>query len=258
MSALVRADWRAEPAASPAGRLQALAPELRLVLAAAFALVTVLLGQIPQLLAALALAGLLAVLARLPLARTLRRMLALDGFMLPLLLVLPLSVPGVPVARFGPFALSVEGLAEAARILLTANATVLAVLALAGTIEPARFGHACQRLRLPAKLVTLLLFTVRYIAVLQQEYRRLRQAMRARAFRASGSRHSWRSFGHLFGMLLVKSFERAERVTAAMRCRGFTGRYYWPEAPPLTASDWRFGLLLGLATALLLASEALA
>jgi cobalt/nickel transport system permease protein len=38
--------------------------------------------------------------------------------------------------------------------------------------------------------------------------------------------HSYRAIGYLVGMLLVRSFDRSERVLAAMKCRGFRGRYY--------------------------------
>lgn len=38
--------------------------------------------------------------------------------------------------------------------------------------------------------------------------------------------HTYRSLGHLVGMLLVRSFDRAERIAAAMKCRGFQGRFY--------------------------------
>ena len=31
-------------------------------------------------------------------------------------------------------------------------------------------------------------------------------------------------FGYLIGMMLVRSLERSERILAAMKCRGFTGR----------------------------------
>jgi cobalt/nickel transport system permease protein len=50
--------------------------------------------------------------------------------------------------------------------------------------------------------------------------------MRARAFVARADRHTWRSFGWLIGMLLVRSFERSERIVAAMKCRGFDGRFH--------------------------------
>jgi cobalt/nickel transport system permease protein len=95
----------------------------------------------------------------------------------------------------------------------------------------------------------LLLFAVRYLGVLEAEYGRLRAAMRARAFRPRTDAHTLRSLGHLVGMLLVRSAERAERVMAAMRCRGFTGRLYvlddlrWRAADSVVAA----GLALAIA-----------
>jgi cobalt/nickel transport system permease protein len=40
------------------------------------------------------------------------------------------------------------------------------------------------------------------------------------------NRHTYRSFGYLVGMLLVGSLDRSQRVIAAMKCRGFRGRFH--------------------------------
>jgi cobalt/nickel transport system permease protein len=87
-------------------------------------------------------------------------------------------------------------------------------------------GQALHRLRLPDKLCHLLLFTYRYIYVFEQEYRRLVQAMKIRGFQPRTDLHTYRSYGYLAAMLLVRSFDRAERVFQAMRCRGFHGAFY--------------------------------
>jgi len=50
--------------------------------------------------------------------------------------------------------------------------------------------------------------------------------MQARAFVMGTNRHTWKSIGYLFGMLLIRSVERAERINDAMKCRGFCGRFY--------------------------------
>ena len=176
----------------------------------------------------------------------LRRLLLLEGLMLVLLVLLPFSVPGQTLWQLGPFEASQEGALQALIILLKANGVVLALLALVGTLEPVTLGHALARLRLPDKLVHLLLFTVRYLEVLNKEYVTLRQAMRVRGFRARSDRHSWRSLGWLMGMLLVRSLERARRIQAAMKCRGFSGRFYLLDGVP-----WRHGDSLFSVTALL-------
>ena len=261
MSGLVRTDsagTEGGDASPPAGIIQRIDARIRVVIALAFAVTAVSLDDLRLLVAALAFALLLAALARLPTARTLKRLLGMDAFMIPILVLLPFTVPGEAIGSVASWPVSAEGVRQAATIVVTANAVVLAVLALVGTIEPARLGSVLCALGLPAKIAHLLMLMTRYVAVFESEYARLRLAMKARAFRPRGNLHTWRSLGYLFGMLLVHSFERGERIADAMKCRGFAGRLAAPDRPPLAAADWAFagiaGLALsGLATASLLA-----
>lgn len=239
------------------GPLAGLDPRLRVLAAAASAVTAVSLHSLDVLAAAFAAALGLAALARLHPGATLRRMAAMDLFMVPLLLFLPFTVPGLPIAELGPWTVSREGVLRAVEIVLTANTVVLVLMSLLGTMPPVVLGHALARLRVPDKLVHLFLFTVRYITTLEQEYARLRLAMRARGFRARGNAHTWRSFGWLFGMLFVRSFERAERITDAMRCRGFAGRYYSLDAIGWRRADSVAAAALAAVPAVLLAAEAL-
>jgi cobalt/nickel transport system permease protein len=202
-----------------------LAPRTRVILALLFALTVILTSSLAGLVLALCLAMGLTVLARMPFRQTLRRMMALEGFMLAVLALLPFTVPGEVIAQPLGFALSAEGLTKAAVIALRGNAVALAVMALVGTLETVTLARALGGLGAPERLIHLFLFTIRYLDVLEQEYRRLRLAMRARAFQVRTGLHCWRSVGYLFGMLMVRSLERAERIDAAMRCRGFTGRF---------------------------------
>lgn len=215
-------------AGAPINRLD---PRTRVVVAVTFALVVVALGHVPTLLVAVILAALAALAARLDPRGTLRRMLALDGFMIMALVLLPFTQPGDPVASFWGIEASRQGMEQALVILLKANAVVLMVLGLVGSMDNATLGHALGRLGAPEKLVNLFMFTIRYLDVLHQEYGRLRIAMRARAFVMRCNWHTWASIGYLFGMLMVRSIERSERIVAAMRCRGFDGRFPHHEKP---------------------------
>ncbi|MFO1070288.1 MAG: cobalt ECF transporter T component CbiQ [Geminicoccaceae bacterium] len=238
--------------------LRRIDPRIRVVAAVAFAVVTVALHEPWPLVAALAVATALAMAAALPVRATLRRMLVLDVIVLPLLAILPFTVPGAVAFAVGGTAASWEGIGRAIEVLLTTNAVVLALIALVGTIEPSLLGHALAGLRLPPKLVQLFLLTTRYVAVLHEEHERLRQAMRARAFRPRGNRHTWTSYGWLFGMLLVRSFERAERILEAMRCRGFDGRVHRLAPAPADRGSLAFGIGFGLLLALLLVADRIA
>jgi cobalt/nickel transport system permease protein len=199
-------------------------PRLRIVVAVLFALCVVTLQRPATLSLALALALLLAMAGGLGGRSLWVRLLPLELFMLVLLLTLPFSVAGEPVLQVGPLTASAQGFELALSILLRANAVLLAMLVLLGTLEPARLGHALARLGVPERLAHLLLLTVRQIQLVGDEYARLRLAMRARAFVPRSDRHTWRSVGWLMGMLLVRSLARSRRVLDAMRCRGFDGR----------------------------------
>lgn len=213
------------------GALAALDPRSRTIAAGLFALVVVAQDSLPAVAAALALALLTAVLACLPPLATLRRLLALDGLMVLAVLSLPFTVPGEPAITLAGIDASEAGLRLSLAILLKANAVVLMMLALLGSMEAVVFGQALRRLGLPEKLVQIYLFTLRYLDVLHREYRRLRTAMRARAFTPRSNRHTWRSLGYLVGMLMVRSVERSERIVAAMRCRGFDGSFPVLDVP---------------------------
>ncbi|WP_412917519.1 cobalt ECF transporter T component CbiQ [Pseudogemmobacter blasticus] len=231
----------------PSPLVRRLDPRGRILAALAFAVVVTGLSSLTALVAALAAALALLAVSGLPVATTLKRMMLMDGFIVFMLVLLPFSTPGTALLVVpGGFVASAEGLRLAVEIALTANAVILALMVLVGTMEPVVLGHALARLRVPERLVHLLLFTVRYIEVLRDEYSRSRQAMQARAFRPGSNRHCWRSLGQLVGMMLVRALERSERILQAMKCRGFTGRL------PLL-SDLRFGRIDGLAAVLFLA-----
>lgn len=188
----------------------------------------------------------------------LRRLLHVEGFMIVLLVLLPLTMPGRTLAQIGPLALSEEGLRRAFAIVLKVNAAALATFALLSSLEPVRLGRGLASLGMPARLVHLLLFLVRYQTLFREEGARLIEAMRARGFKPGLNLRTWRAYGNFTGMLLVRSMERAERVEEAMRCRGFTGRFPLRATKPLRLVDLRFGASVGALLALILVWDRLA
>ena len=87
-----------------------------------------------------------------------------------------------------------------------------------------------------------MMFTIRYIEVLREEYLRLRSAMKVRGFRPGTNWHTYRSFGYLVGMMLVRAIERSERILAAMKCRGFSGRMLLLQDYKLSHKDIVFAV----------------
>ena len=65
------------------------------------------------------------------------------------------------------------------------------------------------------------------------------------------NRHTYRAYGYLVGMLLVRSLDRSERIVAAMKCRGFRGRFYLLDHFAYSLHDLGFAVT-GVALLLLL------
>lgn len=79
-----------------------------------------------------------------------------------------------------------------------------------------------SRLRVPAILIAIVGFMIRYLDVIDDELGRMRTAMVARGH---DPRWLWqaRPLASSVGALFVRSYERGERVHLAMAARGFTG-----------------------------------
>lgn len=232
--------WKGQKVKHDQSLIDRLDPRMRVILVTLFAFATVLSHNFFVLTIAVIAGFMLAVLAQLNVKRTLRRVIAMDMFMIFLIILLPFTTPGETWFSLFGLSASKEGFFHALMILLKAHAVVLALLALVGTISATTLGHALAHLRVPDKLVHLMLFTVRYLEVIGQEYKRMRRAMQARAFVLRTDMHTWRSIGYLIGMLLVHSLERSERIMDAMKCRGYKGQFYLFDDMRLGSEDYRF------------------
>lgn len=109
--------------------------------------------------------------------------------------------------------------------------------------------RAARFFRCPPVLVELAMIMYRYIFLLLEEGVRIRNAQKSRLGFA-GLRAGLNSSTILGGMLILRTFDRAERNFAAMLCRGYRGALTDVMIRPLPKRDWAvllFGLVLLLA-----------
>ncbi|HHE41190.1 MAG TPA: cobalt ECF transporter T component CbiQ [Dehalococcoidia bacterium] len=177
-------------------------------------------------------AGLLAIwfsLSHVPLSHILRRSLVVLPFVAVVAVFIPFLHEGQVAGSYsiGGWELSVtyDGLVVLRTVLVRAWLSITALILLTATTRMTDLLHAMERLRLPRVLVMMMSFMYRYIFVLTDEVMRLKMMRDSRNFGYGGSR-IWqiRTVGHMIGTLLIRSYERAERVYAAMLSRGFNGQ----------------------------------
>jgi cobalt/nickel transport system permease protein len=158
----------------------------------------------------------------------LKSLLAVNSFLIFIWLFLPFSfsVPGTVIYSLGPLDVTREGFALSVILSLKALAITLGALAITGSSGPYDLLAGARKLGVPEKFTALFLLMTRYISVIGHQYHRLTQAMRVRGFRPGSDLHTLRSYANLAGLLLVRGFDRAERVYAAMLCRGYRGCFF--------------------------------
>jgi cobalt/nickel transport system permease protein len=118
-----------------------------------------------------------------------------------------------------------EGLVRSGILVLRVLSIVLLVFPAFGTSRFDVTIKALGRLRVPAPLIQIVLFSYRYLFVYSDQMRRMGLAQRARGFRARMDLKTLQLMGNRIGVLLVGSVERTQRIQGAMKCRGFSGTY---------------------------------
>ena len=108
---------------------------------------------------------------------------------------------------------------------------VSAVLILVAVTPFRKLTGGLRSLRLPGILISLFEMTYRYLGTLAGEALSMYTAYSLRGGGKKGV--AMRDMGSFAGQLLLRSFDRAERVYQAMKCRGYGG------APPAAANGGR-------------------
>lgn len=162
----------------------------------------------------------LAVIARLPARFVAARMVIEVPFVIVALL-LPFFAGGEQTEFLG-VSLSTSGLWSAWNIIAKATLGLLTSVVLAGTTQVPELLRGLSTLRVPAVLISIMGFMVRYLDVVMGELRRMHVAMHARGYHPRWLGHV-RPYAASVGSLFVRSYERGERVYLAMASRGYRG-----------------------------------
>jgi len=168
---------------------------------------------------------------------------------------LPFTVPGEVIATipiFGGLTISQEGTVRFISILIRSWLSVqMAIILVTVTPFPALL-WALRALHLPAPLIAIVSLMYRYLFVLFDEATRLLRARSARSAAADGLRGGgsliWRGqvAGRMAGSLMLRSFERSERIYNAMLARGYKGQLLSVAHSHLQPRDFTVGAVTTL------------
>jgi len=166
----------------------------------------------------------------------------------PLYIILFADLPFGPILKrmlmVAPFVLSIgilnpifdrNGWLTFFSIVLKSLLTVSAGILLIATTGMERLSGGLRILKVPKIFVLQLLLTYRYISVLIEEVGRMQ---RAYALRAPGQKGIQKSaWGPFAGQLILRTFERAQRIYESMNLRGFDGEYHAGKTSKIMPGD---------------------
>jgi len=138
-----------------------------------------------------------------------------------------------------------SGLLILANVMAKAWLCIFSLILLSATTKLTDLLKGLQQLGIPRVIILILSFMYRYIFVLVDEMMRMRQAWDSRNF--GGSRlYQLKTIGNMIGTLFIRSYERGERVYAAMLSRGFDDKVRTLHQLAFRHSDAYFGAVLCL------------
>ncbi len=162
-------------------------------------------------------------ISRIPVRFILKKIVYPLLFLVPLLVILPLTYGSGPIMKIQGVTIYYNGIELGGIIILKTGSILMLFLTTLATSPISRTFASLRSLRLPGKLVEMILFTYRYLNVFTEDIRRMRTALTLRGYRNMNRLRSLRTSASLAATLLIRSYEQTDRVQSAMILRGYTG-----------------------------------
>ncbi len=229
-------------------------PRTKLITTLFFILVVVLtpVSQWPAFALYFVLVTTLIIISRVPVLYVLKRSLVIIPFVVLIAIFIPFFKGGEVAGSYNIWVWEVtvthSGIQVFLNILAKSWLSILSLILLTATTRFSHLLKGMEQLRLPRVMVMILSFMYRYIFVLVDEVMRMKQARDSRNL-GGGRLRQIRTVGNMIGTLFIRSYERGERVYAAMMARGFDGQTRTLEKPVFGQRDLLFVVILGLVLA---------
>jgi len=191
----------------------------------------------------------LVLLSRLPLKHVLKRSLVIFPFVIMIAIFVPFFKEGREAAGYDigawHIAVTYEGLAVLVNVVVKSWLCILCLIVLSSSTKFEELLRGMYSLKVPQVFVQITSFMYRYMFVIADQAMRMQMARDSRNF-GLGRRNIISTMGNMIGMLFIRSYERAERIYAAMLSRGYNGEIAAVHKLKFQSPDAYFALSLCL------------
>jgi len=175
----------------------------------------------------------LAYISNIPVLFLASRMIVIAPLILMAGVFLPFSENGLP------------GIELFIALLLKSGTAVFCAILLISTTPFSEILGALERLGIPRLFISITSIAYRYVFLIAEEAARMKSAATARGGFIGKRIARLKGIGHAVANLLIRSFERAERIFLAMLARGYSGATPAGTAKQeMRASDYLFPLFV--------------
>ncbi|HIP29440.1 MAG TPA: hypothetical protein EYG93_11110 [Sulfurospirillum arcachonense] len=123
-------------------------------------------------------------------------------------------------------------------LFLRSNALLLFVLLIFYNKTLFDIATGMQTLRVPDKLSSLFFFVAKFVIIIKEEFAITKKVMRVRNFRSKTSIFSYKIYANVIGMMIVKCFDRAQKLKNTMILRNFQGKIYQSKSEKFRTIDF--------------------
>ena len=199
------------------------------------------------------------VATRAPLGVALHRLAGPLGLAIVVGLARTFLTGTTPLASFdlGPLHLVAtrEGLVEGTQLACRVLGSLAVILVLCRSTSAEQMFAALRWARMPQAWLEIAMLMYRYIFVFFEQAASVVSAQKVR-LGYGGLRASIRSLGSLAGVVILRSFDQAEKTYEAMLARGFHGNWPVPRLAPMPGRQaWLTGIGVGLVAMVYLLTE---
>lgn len=163
------------------------------------------------------------ILARIPLRYLLIRVRRMMFFLFPLVFILLLTAGGTEFWLLYNIKLYHSGAVLSFRIVCIAIAVVVMIPVIFETQSFHRTVKVFKNLHIPDTLVTIIILTWRYLFIVYDDLQNMKKGLRLRGFALHFRLRDSAVLASIVGSLMVRSFDRSERLHRAMVLRGYPG-----------------------------------
>jgi len=188
-------------------------------------------------------------ISKLPLKYVLRRSLVIFPFVIMVAIFVPFFKQGQVAASYDigawHIAVTYEGLEVLVNVMVKSWLCILCLIVLSSATKFEELLYGMSRLRVPQVFVLITSFMYRYMFVIADQAMRMQMARDSRNYGLNRS-NIFKTIGNMIGMLFIRSYERAERIYAAMLSRGYNGEIVVVNQLKFRLPDAYFSLSLAL------------